>query len=87
LKYTFVVEGKTFNVDVQPKEINKEAKYICIISKVQKNIEGNTEATYLLKPINLSAGSLGKDIPEYWNSESECFNWTHNWVDHNHKRL
>lgn len=87
MKYTFVVEGKTFNVDVQRKQINGETKYICIMNKVQKNIEGNTEATYILKPINLSLGSLEKDIPEYWKSESECFNWAHNWVDRNFKRL
>jgi hypothetical protein len=85
LKYTFVVEGKTFTVDIQHKKVNEETKCICIISKAQKNAEGNTEAAYIFKPINLS--SIEKDIPEYWNSESECFNWAHNWVDHNHKRL
>ena len=87
MKYTFIVEGKTFNVDVQRTEINKETKYICIISKVQTNVEGDIEATYILKPINLSLGSPEKEIPEYWNSESECFNWMHNWVDRNHKSL
>ena len=85
MEHTFVVEGKTFNVDIQKKETIGETKYVFIISKVRKNEGGNTESTNI--PINLFSISSEGNIPEYWNSESECLNWAHNLVDRNHKRL
>jgi hypothetical protein len=87
LQHTFVIEGKTFNVDIQNKDYNGEKKFIFTINKLQENIGENIEATYILKALNLSTVSSVKDIPEYWNSESECFNWAQNWVEHNIKRL
>jgi hypothetical protein len=87
LRYTFTVEEKTFDVNVQHKEINKETKYFFVISKIQNDVKGSAESTYVLNPINISSVSSEKDIPEYWSNESECFNWAHNWVDRNHKKL
>jgi hypothetical protein len=84
LEHTFVVEGKTFNVDIKQQEFGGEKKFVFTVNKVQESKEGNTEASYILKPISLSSV---KDLPEYWDRESECLNWIHNWIDLNNKNL
>lgn len=87
MKHTFVVEGKTFFVDIQQKMIGGEVKHVFIITKDCKRDDRITDATNITKSLNLFAISSEGDIPEYWNSESECLNWVHNWVDRNHQKL
>lgn len=87
MKHIFVVEGKTFIVDIQQKIYNGEVKYVFIINKDCTSNGVNTDLANISKSTDLFAASSEENIPEYWNSESECLNWAHNWVDRNHQRL
>lgn len=87
MKHTFVVEGKAFHVSIKQQEVDGETKYVLIINKDQISGEMNTDSTSTPKPINLFNVSSEENIPEYWNTEGECLNWVHNWVDRNHLRL
>lgn len=87
MKHTFVVGGKTFNVNIQHKMIDGETRYVFIINKERKGDGINTDSTNIPESINLFTVSSEENIPEYWNSEGECLNWAHNWVDRNIQRL
>lgn len=87
MKHNFVVNDKNFEVDIEPQKINGETKYFSHITRVYQITKDNTEPAKTPQPIDLSFISPEENIPEYWNSHSECLNWAHNWVDRNHSKL
>ncbi len=87
MKHTFVIQDKNFEVDIEKEKINGETKYFFHITRVYQIDENNTEPAKVPQPIDVFSISPEENIPEYWNSHSECLNWAHNWVERNHGKL
>lgn len=87
MKHNFVVNDKNFEVDIELQKTNGVSKYFSHITRIYKVTAENAEPAIIPQPIDLLSISPEEDIPEYWNSHSDCLNWAHNWVERNHSKL
>lgn len=87
MNHTFVIKDKNFEVVIKKEKTTGEPKYFSHITRIYQITTDNTEPAKIPQPIDLLSISPEEDIPEYWNSHSECLNWAHNWVDRNHSKL